>query len=101
MPHPKPLPSLRPANLQPAAEAVEVGRLILKAAEWSPQSHELTRVLPDGGTLGVALRPQQQLAEQAQRRPPDWVAYTDGSEDLGKAGWAYAVSRLYLIFHAV
>ena len=35
-----PLP-LRPANLQPAAEAVEVGRLILKAAEWSPQSHEL------------------------------------------------------------
>ena len=36
-----PLPSLRPANLQPAAEAVEVGRLILKAAEWSPQSHEL------------------------------------------------------------
>ena len=35
-----PLPSLRPANL-PAAEAVEVGRLILKAAEWSPQSHEL------------------------------------------------------------
>ncbi|EOD08852.1 hypothetical protein EMIHUDRAFT_217148 [Emiliania huxleyi CCMP1516] len=25
----------------PAAEAVEVGRLILKAAEWSPQSHEL------------------------------------------------------------
>jgi len=35
-----PLPSLRPANLQPAAEAV-VGRLILKAAEWSPQSHEL------------------------------------------------------------
>ena len=35
------LPSLRPANLQPAAEAVEVGRLILKAAEWSPQSHEL------------------------------------------------------------
>ncbi|EOD10478.1 hypothetical protein EMIHUDRAFT_358194, partial [Emiliania huxleyi CCMP1516] len=38
--HPKPLPS-RPANLQPAAEAVEVGRLILKAAEWSPQSHEL------------------------------------------------------------
>ncbi|EOD05741.1 hypothetical protein EMIHUDRAFT_219789 [Emiliania huxleyi CCMP1516] len=39
--HPKPLPSLRPANLQPAAEAGEVGRLILKAAEWSPQSHEL------------------------------------------------------------
>ena len=39
--HPTPLPSLRPANLQPAAEAVEVGRLILKAAEWSPQSHEL------------------------------------------------------------
>ena len=40
--HPKPpLPALRPANLQPAAEAVEVGRLILKAAEWSPQSHEL------------------------------------------------------------
>ena len=38
---PKPLPSLRPANLQPAAEAVAVGRLILKAAEWSPQSHEL------------------------------------------------------------
>merc|ERR1712086_899882 len=38
--HPKPLP-FRPANLQPAAEAVEVGRLILKAAEWSPQSHEL------------------------------------------------------------
>ena len=36
-----PLPPLRPANLQPAAEAVEVGRLILKAAEWSPQSHEL------------------------------------------------------------
>ena len=32
---------LRPANLEPAAEAVEVGRLILKAAEWSPQSHEL------------------------------------------------------------
>ncbi|EOD27445.1 hypothetical protein EMIHUDRAFT_114630 [Emiliania huxleyi CCMP1516] len=30
-----------PANLEPAAEAVEVGRLILKAAEWSPQSHEL------------------------------------------------------------
>ncbi|EOD37476.1 hypothetical protein EMIHUDRAFT_225319 [Emiliania huxleyi CCMP1516] len=30
-----------PANLQPAAEAGEVGRLILKAAEWSPQSHEL------------------------------------------------------------
>jgi len=28
---------------------------------------------------------------EAQRRPPDWVAYTDGSEDLGKAGWAYAV----------
>ena len=40
---------------------------------------------------GVVLRPQQQLAEQAQRRPPDWVAYTDGSEDLGKAGWAYTV----------
>ena len=40
---------------------------------------------------GVVLRPQQQLAEHAQRRPPDWVAYTDGSEDLGKAGWAYAV----------
>ena len=39
--HPTPLPSLRPANLQPAAEAVAVGRLILKAAEWSPQSHEL------------------------------------------------------------
>ena len=39
--HPTPLPSLRPANLQPAAEAVEVGRLVLKAAEWSPQSHEL------------------------------------------------------------
>ena len=38
---PTPLPSLRPANLEPAAEAVEVGRLILKAAEWSPQSHEL------------------------------------------------------------
>ena len=34
-------PPLAPANLQPAAEAVEVGRLILKAAEWSPQSHEL------------------------------------------------------------
>ncbi|EOD04869.1 hypothetical protein EMIHUDRAFT_315935 [Emiliania huxleyi CCMP1516] len=32
---------LEPANLQPAAEAVEVGRLILKAAEWSPQSHAL------------------------------------------------------------
>ncbi|EOD11342.1 heat shock protein Hsp70 [Emiliania huxleyi CCMP1516] len=30
-----------PANLQPAAEAVAVGRLILKAAEWSPQSHKL------------------------------------------------------------
>ncbi|EOD33794.1 hypothetical protein EMIHUDRAFT_229311 [Emiliania huxleyi CCMP1516] len=30
-----------PANLQPAAEAVEVGGLILKATEWSPQSHEL------------------------------------------------------------
>ncbi|EOD34896.1 hypothetical protein EMIHUDRAFT_313757 [Emiliania huxleyi CCMP1516] len=30
-----------PANLEPATEAVEVGRLILKAAEWSPQSHEL------------------------------------------------------------
>ena len=40
---------------------------------------------------GVVLRPQQQLTEQAQRRPPDWVAYTDGSEDLGKAGWAYTV----------
>ena len=40
---------------------------------------------------GVVLRPQQQLTERAQRRPPDWVAYTDGSEDLGKAGWAYAV----------
>ena len=39
--HPTPLPFLRPANLEPAAEAVEVGRLILKAAEWSPQSHEL------------------------------------------------------------
>ena len=38
--YPMPLPSLRPANLQPAAKAVEVGRLILKAAEWSPQSHE-------------------------------------------------------------
>ncbi|EOD20761.1 hypothetical protein EMIHUDRAFT_255417, partial [Emiliania huxleyi CCMP1516] len=38
---PMPLPFLRPANLEPAAEAVEVGRLILKAAEWSPQSHEL------------------------------------------------------------
>ena len=38
---PTPLPFLRPANLEPAAEAVEVGRLILKAAEWSPQSHEL------------------------------------------------------------
>ncbi|EOD13019.1 hypothetical protein EMIHUDRAFT_317954 [Emiliania huxleyi CCMP1516] len=25
----------------PAAEAVEAGRLVLKAAEWSPQSHEL------------------------------------------------------------
>ncbi|EOD17217.1 hypothetical protein EMIHUDRAFT_316373 [Emiliania huxleyi CCMP1516] len=25
----------------PAAKAVEVGRLVLKAAEWSPQSHEL------------------------------------------------------------
>ena len=31
------------------------------------------------------------VTEQAQRRPPDWVAYTDGSEDLGKAGWAYTV----------
>ena len=39
--HPTPLPFRRPANLEPAAEAVEVGRLILKAAEWSPQSHEL------------------------------------------------------------
>ncbi len=38
---PTPLPFLRPANLEPAAEAVEVGRLILKVAEWSPQSHEL------------------------------------------------------------
>jgi len=28
-------------NLQPAAAAVEAGRLILKAAERSPQSHEL------------------------------------------------------------
>ena len=36
-----PLPSLRPANLEPAAEAVEVGRLVLKAEEWSPRSHEL------------------------------------------------------------
>ncbi|EOD06394.1 hypothetical protein EMIHUDRAFT_219277 [Emiliania huxleyi CCMP1516] len=36
---PTPLPFPRPANLEPAA--VEVGRLILKAAEWSPQSHEL------------------------------------------------------------
>ena len=45
------------------------------------------------GTTGVVLRPQQQLTEQAQRRPPDWVAYAepDGSEDLGKAGWAYTV----------
>ena len=33
--------SLRPVNLEPTAEAVEVGRLVLKAAEWSPQSHEL------------------------------------------------------------
>ena len=40
---------------------------------------------------GVVLRQQQQLTERAQRRPPDWVAYTDGSEDLGKAGWAYTV----------
>ena len=39
--YPTSLIVLRPANLQPAAEAVEVGRLILKAAEWSPQSHEL------------------------------------------------------------
>ena len=39
--YPTPLPSLRPANLQPAAAVVEVGRLVLKAAEWSPQSHEL------------------------------------------------------------
>ena len=39
--HPTPLPFRRPANLEPAAEAVAVGRLILKAAEWSPQSHEL------------------------------------------------------------
>ena len=39
--HPPPLPSLRPANLQPAAAVVELGRLVLKAAEWSPQSHEL------------------------------------------------------------
>ena len=36
-----PPPGRPSANLQPAAEAVEVGRLILKAAEWSPQSHEL------------------------------------------------------------
>ena len=42
---------------------------------------------------GVVLRPQQQLAEQAQRRPPDWVAYTDGSEDLGKAGWSMQYSN--------
>ena len=39
--HPTPLPFLRPANQEPAAAAVEAGRLILKAAEWSPQSHEL------------------------------------------------------------
>ncbi|EOD15712.1 hypothetical protein EMIHUDRAFT_211316 [Emiliania huxleyi CCMP1516] len=39
--HPTPLPFLRPANLEPAAAAVEAGRLILKSAEWSPQSHEL------------------------------------------------------------
>ena len=39
--HPTPPPLLRPANLEPEAAAVAVGRLILKAAEWSPQSHEL------------------------------------------------------------
>ena len=26
-----------------------------------------------------------------QQQPPDWTAYTDGSEDGGRAGWAYAV----------
>ena len=32
------------------------------------------------------LRPQQQAGATS---PPDWVAYADGSEDVGKAGWAY------------
>ena len=39
--HPMPSVFLRPANLEPAAEAVEVARLVLEAAVWSPQSHEL------------------------------------------------------------
>ena len=33
--------TIRVLSGQPAAEAVEVGGLILKATEWSPQSHEL------------------------------------------------------------
>ena len=49
---PTPLPFLRPANLEPAAEAVEVGRLILKVAEWSPQSHELFPDAEGGSQVG-------------------------------------------------
>ena len=42
---------------------------------------------------GVILRPGRRDATtpQQQQQPPDWTAYTDGSEDGGRAGWAYAV----------
>ena len=42
---------------------------------------------------GVILRPCRRDATtpQQQQQPPDWTAYTDGSEDGGRAGWAYAV----------
>ena len=42
---------------------------------------------------GVILRPCRRdgTTPPQQQRPPDWTAYTDGSEDGGRAGWAYAV----------
>ena len=42
---------------------------------------------------GVILRPCRRdgTTPQQQQQPPDWTAYTDGSEDGGRAGWAYAV----------
>ena len=42
---------------------------------------------------GVILRPCRRdgTTPPQQQQPPDWTAYTDGSEDGGRAGWAYAV----------
>jgi len=42
---------------------------------------------------GVILRPCRRdgTTPPQQQRPPDWTAYTDGSEDGSRAGWAYAV----------